>query len=1543
MVCPSARKTQSQWNRQRDATGVVCLEMGPAMTRLRASLLLCALALVITPARVLAAGGTPADGISGHVTEAGSGAALPGVIVQVYDGSGNFTSAAATDERGFYAFAPLASGTYFARTFADLAHRDQLYAAQACSPTCVVTAGTPIAVGTTGTATAIDFALALETGHPISGHITDAASGNPLRGVTVWALDANGAFVALGVSATDGSYTVRPASPGAYYLTTSNDQGYFEQGYNNHSCVSNCGVAAGNNLVAVAAGLPTTGIDFALDKGAGLSGTVTNGSGNPIPYVVVDVFDAAGRYMTSATAAPDGRYSTTGLPAVGPTSYYARTNNRQGYIEKLYNGGSCAGGMCGVTTGAPITLSGTATTANIDFVLEVGGQITGTVTNAAATQNLGVQGVTVQVFDAAGALVTQTSTGSDGTFTTTGLPGATYFARTMNAQGLKDRLYSAQLCAAGQCNVNLGSGIVVSAGTVTGNVDFALEAGAQLEGLVLDAVTQLPVSNLEIGIYDVRGIRLTSSRSDVTGRFTTTGLISGTYYARTRSAAAYGYLDQLYSGISCQGASCAATLGTPIVVGDPEVHPGVNFTLTRGGTIAGIVTSASTGLPLGGVTVSVYTAGGTFVGGGATNASGQYGVAGLLPGSYRVLAWNRAGYVDQLFSGISCPCNVAAGSPVQVNDGSQTAVNFALNLVPIPSHISGRVTNLATGAGVPFIQVAIYSAPSGAYVTSAFSDASGNYTTPILAAGNYFAHTFNFIGLSNKLYNNIPCNPDCPVQSGTSINVPSGTTVTGIDFQLARPPRITGRVTNAITDAGLPGVSVLLFYDFGVLVMTGYTDYSGSYSSFALSPGTYYARTSNAPGYLDQLYSGQSCAPGCAVTNGTAIIVGSGESPGIDFALTPSARITGSVRSAIGNLAFLSVEVYDSSGVVLTRVFTDGSGNYSVSSNLRTGTYYLRTSNVRRFVDQLYDGIPCVTCDVTTGTPVMVTEGSRTSNINFRLDAGGTISGKVTVAAPSANLFGMAVQIFDSEGTLVTTTSTDGSGNYSTAAGLPTGEYYARTSNSLGYADTLYSGVACPFGACSPTMGTAIHVTAGTTTSLVNFALPELGLIQGVVRDAVTGADLNFATVQIYSRTGALMATVGQFLPSGYSAGGLTAGTYYAVASRPGYKRQVYDHVPFTCLFNCIVSGTPIVVEDGGKVTGVDFALTAGGRISGHVTDSTTRAGLFGIAAEIYDDANVLVARTSTDGSGNYVSDAGLPTGTYYLRTRNARGYVDRLFDAMPCASCTPSTGTPISVVDGVTTPNVNLDLTLGKRIGGTVMVNGRPINATFQFGYVFEGPDTFVTTPPGDASGNYTGGTYVTVNIFDNTGAFVTSGAADASGNYVTKAGLPDGSYYAVTATTGGVFNKVHKDFDCPLGCDPTAGTPITISSGVLTGGVNFDLVRGGRIAGAVTDASTGLPLRGVWVDIYDASNQHVATALTTNSGGYETYQGLTTGTYYARTRDVPGYRSGCYDDVICPPANGLPGVGTPISVTSPSTTRGVDFGLTPLVEPIVTRATPR
>jgi hypothetical protein len=52
-----------------------------------------------------------------------------------------------------------------------------------------------------------------------------------------------------------------------------------------------------------------------------------------------------------------------------------------------------------------------------------------------------------------------------------------------------------------------------------------------------------------------------------------------------------------------------------------------------------------------------------------------------------------------------------------------------------------------------------------------------------------------------------------------------------------------------------------------------------------------------------------------------------------------------------------------------------------------TGSYFARTFfNSRGYVNELYDNIVCSpTCTVTTGTPIPVTQGTTTSNINFGL------------------------------------------------------------------------------------------------------------------------------------------------------------------------------------------------------------------------------------------------------------------------------------------------------------------------------------------------------------------------------------------------------------------------------------------------------------------------------------------------------------------------------------------------------------------------------
>ena len=109
--------------------------------------------------------------------------------------------------------------------------------------------------------------------------------------------------------------------------------------------------------------------------------------------------------------------------------------------------------------------------------------------------------------------------------------------------------------------------------------------------------------------------------------------------------------------------------------------------------------------------------------------------------------------------------------------------------------------------------------------------------------------------------------------------------------------------------------------------------------------------------------------------------------------------------------------------------------------------------------------------------------------MDFGLTALGRITGSVTDAATGAGLPQVSVQIFDAGGVLTTVHQTDASGLFSTT-GLPTGTYFARTVNALGYTDGLYGGISC--GAGRPvTTGTPIPVTEGSSTGNIAFTLAK--------------------------------------------------------------------------------------------------------------------------------------------------------------------------------------------------------------------------------------------------------------------------------------------------------------------------------------------------------------------------------------------------------------------------------------------------------------------
>ena len=616
------------------------------------------------------------------------------------------------------------------------------------------------------------------------------------------------------------------------------------------------------------------------------------------------------------------------------------------------------------------------------------GGIAGTVTNSAG--GAAISGVTIRILNEFGSQVAQGVTNGTGSYLISNLQPGSYRVRTVVSftQNFVDEIYPNLPCP--PCSG--GSLITVTAGNTTSAIDFALDPGGSIAGTVVDETTLLPINNAFVQVYSSTGSFLKggSTGGGGTGVFSVVGLQSGTYYAKV-DVSGTNYVEELYNNLQCLG--CPVTTGTPITVTAGAVTPGITFSPALGGSITGTVTDAMTLTGVSGVGVEIFRSyGGNTVRGVITNASGVFTAQALPTGSYlaRTNVPQATSYIDEIYDGrISAGNSVTSGTLIAVTAGATTSgVNFALET---GGSITGTVTDAVTLAPLSG-GVSVFNF-KGAQLFTAQVDGAGAYQLGRLPTGSYFVAVDGPSTFVNELFDNFAFFEDRSVLGGTPVVVNAGVVTPNISFALSPGGSITGTVIDASTMLPIAGVEVTVHDSTGREVADDSTDDTGTFNVTGLPTGTYYARTEEVDGYIDEMYGGAVCPVFCRVTDGTPIAVTTGAvTSGINFSLAAGGRIAGTVTDAVTTnpLASTTVVIFSAAGVPVSFSETDASGNYTTRSAFPSGTYYARTANRDGYLDQMYSSLTfCAPdCHVTSGTGIAVTAGLTTNGVNFALSTG---------------------------------------------------------------------------------------------------------------------------------------------------------------------------------------------------------------------------------------------------------------------------------------------------------------------------------------------------------------------------------------------------------------------------------------------------------------------------------------------------------------------------------------------------------------------------
>jgi Carboxypeptidase regulatory-like domain len=503
----------------------------------------------------------------------------------------------------------------------------------------------------------------------IAGTVIDASSEAAIAGIEACAIyvgtgNATGGCATTGLH---GEYLLTGLKSGEYEVEFRSPPGgsldYVRQRYDP------------GKAVTVVWGSITPAIDAQLDEGGAISGVAQNAeTGLLAGGVSVCAYNAHGESEVCARTDASGSYRLPGLAAGSYTVGFERTAGA--YFPQYFDEATSA------SEARSVLVEVGRTTAAVDASLFTDphpgdGAIAGLVTDASTSAPLA--GIEVCAYDAAskGMFGECAISTAGGRYLLNGLAPGEYELEFSSPQNGDISYLSV--------SYEEGRSVKVTKDSVAAGRDARLVAAGRLTGTVTSAATGGPVQGVGACAIDEKQEVEECAPSTADGSYAITGLPAGSYTVAFYGAG-IGFANQYYDE--------ADTLATakPIALSAGETVGGIDARLQAGGSISGLITSGATGRPLPNVVVCALSAQEAVVECAVSEAHGEYTIAGIPSGEWRVGFDAGHGYQVQFYDGVSefsaaRAVTVAVGAAVtEINAAMQTTSVEPVPRTPPPVH-----------------------------------------------------------------------------------------------------------------------------------------------------------------------------------------------------------------------------------------------------------------------------------------------------------------------------------------------------------------------------------------------------------------------------------------------------------------------------------------------------------------------------------------------------------------------------------------------------------------------------------------------------------------------------------------------------------------------------------------------------------------------------------------------------------------------------------------------------------------------------------------